>query len=158
MLHKAIDVAQPGDVIVAEVGGDTEAGIFGEIMALAAKTKGIAGLVINGSVRDIRAISAMQFPVFAAGVCMTGTGKDHIGYINHPLSCAGVIVHPGDIVVGDDDGVVVLPRNEAETILEVCKKREEREHAWKRAILAGTSTMQLQNLGPLLASKGLVEE
>ncbi|MBI4278961.1 MAG: 4-carboxy-4-hydroxy-2-oxoadipate aldolase/oxaloacetate decarboxylase [Armatimonadetes bacterium] len=158
ILQKAIEVAQPGDVIVAEVGGDTEAGVWGEIMSYAAHTRGIAGLVVNGSVRDVRATREMGFAIFAAGICMKGTGKDHLGYVNHPMSCAGVLVHPGDVILGDDDGVVVIPREEAEGLVEICRNREKREEEWKALIRAGKTSMDFQNLRPLFASKGLIEE
>lgn len=149
--------AGAGDVIVADVGGDTEAGIWGEIMTFAAQTKGISGLVINGAVRDVKGIRELGFPVFALAVCMKGTGKDHLGYINHPISCAGAIVNPGDVVLGDDDGVVVIPQAESTDLIDVCARRELREQEWKQAIRSGKITMDLQNLGPVLQAKGLVE-
>jgi 4-hydroxy-4-methyl-2-oxoglutarate aldolase len=157
ILQKAIEVAGTGDVIVAEVGGDIEAGVWGEIMTFAAQTRGIAGLVINGAVRDAKGIRELGFPVFAAGISMKGTGKDHLGYINHPISCAGVVVNPGDVVLGDDDGVVIIPQAESTGLIEICKRREVREQEWKQAIRSGKITMDLQNLGPLFQEKGLVE-
>ncbi len=158
MLQKAIEVARPGDVIVAEVGGDTEAGIWGEIMSYGAHARGVAGLVINGSVRDVRATRELGFVIFAAGICMKGTGKDHLGYINHPITCAGVLVNPGDVILGDEDGVVVIPQDEAGELIAICERREKREEEWKALIREGKTSMDFQNLRPLFASKGLIEE
>lgn len=159
LIHQvAIHVAQPGDVIVAQVGGDTEAGIWGELMALCAQRRGVAGLVIDGAVRDVAGIQAMQFPVFAKAICMKGTGKEKLGWINHPIVCGGVYVRPGDLVAADDDGVVVLPQERLQEILELCNTRQERERRTIEKIEAGMSTFEIQGLEELTKAKGLVWE
>jgi 4-hydroxy-4-methyl-2-oxoglutarate aldolase len=154
----AIHVAQPGDVIVAQVGGDTEAAIWGELMALCAKRRGVAGLVIDGAVRDVSGMRAMQFPVFAKAVTMKGTSKEKLGWINHPIVCGGVYVRPGDIVAADDDGVVILPQERLQEVLELCRARQERERQTIAKIEKGMSTYEIQNLEPVTEAKGLVWE
>ena len=106
MLLKAIDIAKPGDVIVADVGGYGETEGWGEITSLAYKVKGIAGLVMNGSVRDVLTVKEMGFPVFCQGLCIKGMVKETPFTINHPISCGDVIAYPGDLIIGDDEVVV----------------------------------------------------
>jgi 4-hydroxy-4-methyl-2-oxoglutarate aldolase len=117
MLHVAISCAQPGDVMVATVKGYTEAGIWGEIASTAAQKRGIKGLVTDGAVRDVTPMAQLGFPVFARGISIKGTTKKQAGYINIPIIIAGETVNPGDIVVGDADGVVIVPLAEAEFVL-----------------------------------------
>ena len=126
-LLKAIDLAQPGDILVVDFGNNSEVSPWGAIAATASLEKGIAGLVINSSVRDIDELKTISFPVFALGSCMKGTTKNCFGFINHPINCGGVTVKPGDIIVGDDDGVVVVKQEEASEILRKSKERDERE-------------------------------
>jgi len=127
LVHKAIDIAQPGDIIVIAAEGDTHSAILGEIMAHMAEKKGVAGYLIDGCIRDSEAIQEMDFPVFAIGVSPKGPYKDGPGEINFPVSCGGVIINPGDIIVGDRDGVVVIPPSEAEMIYQEAKKVLEKE-------------------------------
>src|SRR5208283_4230024 len=117
MLHKAIYVAGPGDVIVADAKGFTEAGAWGEIMAVAAQARGIAGLVFNGAVRDSQAMTDLGFPVFSRALCIKGTEKISLGWINQRLILDNVTVYPGDLILGDRDGVVVVKREDAAEIL-----------------------------------------
>ncbi len=133
LTHKALDVAQPGDVIVIDAQGDTSVAILGEIMCHYARARGITGFVVDGAVRDADGIREMGFPVFARGVTPIGPFKNGPGEINVPIACGGVAVHPGDIIVGDDDGVIVVPRLEAKEILEKTKIQAEKE---ARAIAA----------------------
>lgn len=159
LIHQvAIHVARPGDVIVAQVGGDTEAAIWGELMARCAQHRGVAGLVIEGAVRDVDGIKALQFPVFAKAICMKGTGKEKIGWINHPITCGGVYVKPGDLVVGDYDGVVVVPREQTQEVLERCIARQEKEKMVINQIDEGLSTFEIQGLEELSKSIGLTWE
>jgi 4-hydroxy-4-methyl-2-oxoglutarate aldolase len=159
MLHLAISLAKPGDVLVAAVGGYTEAGLWGEIASEAAIAQQICGLVTDGAVRDVAAISRLGFPVFARGVCIKGTAKLQAGLINHPISIAGELVHPGDIIVGDDDGVVVVPSAEAETVLEAAHKIEKREARIIDAIKQdGALTLDLLNLRATIHELGLDQE
>jgi regulator of RNase E activity RraA len=118
MVHKAIDMAQPGDVIVVEAGGDMSHAILGELMCLYAKSRGIKGFVVDGPVRDGVAIKQMGYPVFAKGLSPRGPYKEGPGEINVPISCGGMPVSPGDLVIGDSDGVVVVPREAAGEIFE----------------------------------------
>jgi 4-hydroxy-4-methyl-2-oxoglutarate aldolase len=110
-IHAAIAQARAGDLLVVDFKGFLEAGPFGEIMAHACRQKGIVGLVIDGCVRDSVEIQTMNFPLFARGLCIRGTSKLRLGSVGRPITCAGVSVSPGDIVLGDDDGVVVVPRS-----------------------------------------------
>jgi len=127
MVNKALDMAQPGDVIVIDASGDMNSAIFGEIMVRMAEKKNLAGYLVDGCIRDSGAIKKMNFPVFARGVSPKGPYKDGPGEINLPISCGGVIIRPGDIIVGDEDGVVVIPPEEAENILQKAIAKEEKE-------------------------------
>ncbi|WP_256831910.1 RraA family protein [Paenibacillus sp. Pae15] len=138
MVHKAIDLAQPGDVIVVDAGGDVTNAIVGEIMMRIAQKKGIAGFVIDGSIRDTEAFKNDVFPVYARGVTHRGPYKDGPGEINVPVSVGGMIVHPGDIMVGDADGLAVVPLEQAEEILELVKKQQVKEEAILKSIEDGT--------------------
>jgi len=138
MVHKAIDMAQRRDVIVVDAGGDVTQAIIGELMMRHAQKRGIAGLVINGAVRDLATIGADTYPVYGAGVTHRGPYKDGPGEINVPVAIGGMVVHPGDIVVGDEDGVVAVPLLEAEGILELTAAQRRREDKTMVEILAGT--------------------
>ncbi len=158
MLHKAVSLAQPGDLLVVENDGFIEAGMWGEIITVAAMEKGITGLVTNGGVRDTVQIRQLGFPVFCAGVSIKGTTKSVPGKINHPVSFEGVIIHPGDIIVGDNDGVVVVPRAEAQKVLEAAQAKEAAEAEIIRKIRAGQSTMDLLGLQEAYQRLDLSEE
>lgn len=138
MVHKALDLAEPGDVIVVDAGGDLTNAIVGEIMMRLAKKRGIAGFVIDGSIRDLEAFNNDVFPVFARGVTHRGPYKDGPGEINVPVSIGGMVVHPGDIIVGDLDGVAVVPQDQAEEILFLAREQKAREEAILRAIEEGS--------------------
>lgn len=158
MLHKAISIAEPGDVLVVNIGDYEEAGAWGEIATVAAMERGIKGLIIDGGVRDTQAIKSLGFPVFCRSISIKATTKKLIGYINHPITCGGVTVNPGDIVLGDADGVVVIKREDVE---EVIKRAEERENFERRVIeelRKGKLTIDLLNLRQVLEGEGLTEE
>ncbi len=157
MLHKAIYVAEKGDVLVVSVGGFIEAGPWGEIMTVAARVRGIAGLVIDGSIRDSIAIEELGFPVFTKGLSIKGTTKDSLGYINHPVIIGGVTVHPGDVILGDADGVVVASQKDLSEVLEKCKLREEKEERIKKELQMGKSTLELYGFDKILQAKGMTE-
>lgn len=144
-LHRALDIAQPGDVLVAFVSGAFEHGYWGEIMTTMAQQRGLAGLVIDGGVRDARLLAQMGFATFSRGLCLRGTGKDFgaIGWINHPLLIGDVTVHAGDLVVADDDGVVVLPRERAADIVARGRQRETDEAAIVDRLRSGASTLDV---------------
>jgi 4-hydroxy-4-methyl-2-oxoglutarate aldolase len=157
-IHKALELAQAGDVLVIDAGDYTEAGLLGEIMCYYAKTKGLAGIVTNGAVRDIRAIEAMNFPVFSQSISMGGTVKEKFGEINTPIKCGGVSVNPGDIVVGDDDGVVVVPQKEAKRISSEALAKIDSEREIKNLIDQGKSTMEIYGFSKKLDNLDIVYE
>jgi 4-hydroxy-4-methyl-2-oxoglutarate aldolase len=126
-LHYAVAHKVPGDVLVCDMKGFEEGGPFGELMATQAMAQGFKGLVIDACVRDGIDLNKMKFPVFARGLCPKGTTKVTPGKINVPITCAGVPVGPGDIIVADDDGVVVVPLASAEAVLEKCRARDKKE-------------------------------
>jgi 4-hydroxy-4-methyl-2-oxoglutarate aldolase len=146
-LHRAIYVAKPGDVLVVHVSGEHDWGYWGEIMSAAAKERALAGLVIDGCVRDGAILREFGFPVFARGLCIRGTGKDFgaIGWVNHPVLFDDLVVHAGDLVVGDTDGVVVLPRDQATAIVKAAAERESKETEIIRRIRAGERTLEVYN-------------
>ncbi len=128
MVHKALEIAKPGDVIVINAFGDMNSAILGEIMVRIALKHELAGFVVDGCIRDLEGIRDLNFPVFSKGVNPKGPYKDGPGEINYPISCGGVIVNPGDIVLGDRDGIVIIPPKNASSILkEVEMKAREEE-------------------------------
>lgn len=120
---KAIGTAKPGDVLVVDSKGDTYRAIAGDFVVGLMQTMGIRALVVDGVIRDIIAIKALNFPVFSRGTTVASSGKAGVGDINIPISCGGVAVYPGDIIIGDADGVVVVPRNKAEEILTKAREK-----------------------------------
>jgi RraA family protein len=137
MIHKALDLVRPGDVIVVDGDGDTTRALIGEIMATIASTRGSAGLVINGAIRDAGAIGKSDFPVFARAAIHRGPYKNGPGEINVSVSIGGLVINPGDIVVGDDDGVVAFPQAIAATLLQAVRSQEKKEADILKSILEG---------------------
>jgi RraA family protein len=137
LVHKAIDMARQGDIIVIAAEGDIHSAILGEIMVLMAETKGIAGYLVDGCIRDVEIIEEMSLPVFTIGISPRGPYKDGPGEINFPVSCGGVIINPGDIIVGDKDGAVVIPPAYAQAIYQEAKKVSEKEEIVKEKIKKG---------------------
>ena len=155
-LHKAIEVAAEGDVLVVDAKGNKEAGgMWGEIMTIAAQTKGIRGIVIDGAVRDVRALLDLRFPTFASAISPGGTIKKTLGSINTPIVCGGVAVHPGDVVVGDADGVVVVPMNLSENLITKAEQRENAETEIKKRLRMGETTMKIYGFDQLLAGENV---
>ncbi len=144
-LHRALDIAAPGDVLVVCTGGVREHGYWGEIMATMAQARGVAGLVIDGCVRDGARLAQMGFPVFARGLAMRGTGKDFgaLGWINHPIRLGDVTVHAGDLIVADGDGVVAVPFARVADVVEKAQGRERDEAAILRRLAAGEATLDV---------------
>lgn len=155
MIHHALTLAEPGDVLVVDFKGMVEAGPWGDVLTAAAIARGIAGLVIDGCVRDAVTIRDLGFPVFSRGTNMKGTTKVMPGPVAVPIVCAGVPVCPGDIVVGDDDGVVVVPLAQAADVLEKARAREAKEDAFRRDLAAGKTTVELLHLESYLQAAGL---
>ena len=146
-LHRALVLAQPGDVLVVYTNGAYEHGYWGEVMTTAAKVRGLAGLVIDASVRDADLLEQIGFPVFSRGLSIRGTGKDYgaIGWINEPVLIGNVTVNAGDLIVGDRDGVVAIPRERAADVVQMAANREADEAAICKRIEAGETTMQIYN-------------
>ena len=143
LLHRAYAYAKPGDVIVANCSGFYEAGYWGDLMSLGAKTKGINGLVIDGCVRDANDIEAMGFPVFSRGLCILGTSNHGDGFLNEPIIIGGVLINPGDIIIGDRDGVVVIPQNRITEAIEKSAAREAKEENVRRQLREGKTSLQI---------------
>lgn len=139
LTHKAIDMAERGDVILVDAGGALDHAIIGEIMSSHACKRGIAGMIIDGAIRDVDAISASDFPVYACGVTHRGPYKDGPGEINVTISIAGMVVNPGDIIVGDADGIVAIPQSDAERIIALTIAQKEKEEAILASIASGAS-------------------
>ena len=138
MVHKAIDIAEPGDVIVVDAGGDLTSAIVGELMLLQVAKRGIAGVIINGSVRDLSWIQASDFPVYAAGVTHRGPYKDGPGEINGPIAIDGMVIEAGDMILGDEDGFVCVPYDNLATVLETTIAKKAAEDQMMTEIAAGT--------------------
>lgn len=158
MLLKAIQLAHPGDVIVLDCGRCVEAGPFGEVAATECVTKGVAGLVTTGSVRDTAEIIDLGFPVYTSGISIVGTVKESLGLINHTICAGDVIVHPGDIILGDDDGIVVIPLEKAQEALEKSDARVDKENKVMDRLRAGESLFDIYGYDAVLKRQGCVEE
>ncbi|MEW6046815.1 MAG: 4-carboxy-4-hydroxy-2-oxoadipate aldolase/oxaloacetate decarboxylase [Bacillota bacterium] len=157
-IHYAVTFARPGDVLVVDTGNHADAGPWGDVLTTAAMARCIAGLVIDGSVRDAESIRSMGFPVFARGTCMKGTTKQLPGDINVPILCGGVLVSPGDLVLGDDDGVVVVPKAQLVSVLEAARQREAKEERMRAELRAGKTTVELLGLEEVLRATGMLKE
>lgn len=153
-LHAAIHVACKGDIIVCTMGGNPEQGPFGELMAVCSKSKGIAGLAIDSGVRDGEAIKEIEFPVFCKGHCIKGTYKKDFGTVNHPINFGGQVINPGDIIIGDDDGLVVVQKEFSEQILSSCIERMQDEEIIREKLLDRTDTWDLMKFGEKMKNKG----
>lgn len=144
-LHRAIYLAEPGDVLVVHVNGVFEHGYWGEIMSTAARVRKLGGLVIDGCVRDGALLAEVGFPVFARGLCIRGTGKDFDapGFINYPALFGDVTVNAGDLVVGDGDGVVVIGRTSAQAVIHGAGRRAEAERGFLSRLEHGESSLNI---------------
>ncbi len=158
MLHKALQLAQKGDVLVASTYSYPEAGYWGGLMAGSAIARQLGGLAIDGCVRDSAEIVELGFPVFCRGTCMRGTAKGTLGRVNHPILFGDVVVEPGDLVLGDDDGLVIVARSEIATVLKAAQERVAQEEKKAAALAQGISSVELNNLDKVFHSLGLVEE
>ena len=138
MVHKAIDIANPGDVVVVDAGGDLTNAIIGELMLAQMVKRGLAGIVINGAIRDSGALAQQGFPVFAAGVTHRGPYKDGPGEINVAIAIDGMVIEPGDMILGDDDGFVAIGFDDAEKVLAATEAKQAAEQKQMAQIEAGT--------------------
>lgn len=158
MLQVAIHYAQPGDVLVISAGEFAEAGTFGDVLGNACKAKGIAGVVTDSGVRDTRELRELGLPVFSGSVSIKGTVKETLGALNQSIVIGGEIVHPGDIIKGDADGVVVVRREEAREAAELSAARDATEADLIQKYWAGGTTIDLCNLTEVLRAKGLTTD
>jgi RraA family protein len=138
MVHKSLDIAEPGDVVVVDTSGSAMTAVLGDLISTKARHRGIAGFVVDGLIRDLGAIQALgDFPVFASGVTPVGPLHRGPGEINYPINAGGVVVHPGDIIVGDLNGVVAIPSETAEALLERLRSRAQAEADYRDAVARG---------------------
>jgi 4-hydroxy-4-methyl-2-oxoglutarate aldolase len=155
-LHVAVEQCQKGDILVAAPTSPCEDGYFGELIATQLQTRGVAGLILEAGCRDVAEITKMGFPVWSRAVFAQGTVKETVGNVNLPLVCAGQLVNPGDLIVADDDGVVVVRRKEAANVLQMSREREEKEAKSRVRYLRGELSLDVNNMRGKLAEKGLI--
>jgi len=156
MIHVAAELCQDGDILVVAPTSYSDAGYFGDLLGTLMKSRGAHGVVLDAGCRDIADLKEMGFPVWSNAVSAQGTVKETLGDVNIPVVCGGQTVNPGDIVVADDDGVVIVARTEAADVLENVKARDEKEAGIRKRYAAGELGLDMNNMRPALEAKGLV--
>lgn len=156
IIHKAITMAEPGDILIIDCNGYTDTGHVGELMCTSCQANGLAGLVIDGAYRDSKELAEMEFPVYGRGVNPQGPLKQDPGSINITISCGGVSVDPGDIVIGDDDGLAVIPQEGAETVLELSHEKLNAEDSTREEVLEGKYLFELKGYDELFENLNVV--
>lgn len=155
MIHVAVEQCREGDLLVVAPTSPSDAGYFGELLACSLRARGVAGLIIEGGCRDVAALEAMGFPVWSRAISAQGTVKETLGSVNQPLVCAGQLVEPGDLVLADDDGVVVVRRTDAAQVLQAAAARDAKEAVTRERLMAGELGLDIYGMRDALARKGL---
>ena len=155
MLHAAIELCEPGDVLVVTTTSESTDGMFGELLGVSARAHGVAGLVIEAGVRDVADLTAMDFPVWSKAISAQGTVKNTPGSVNVPVVCAGVTIHPGDVIVADVDGVVVVPRSDAAEVARLGADRVAKEQKTRERLRKGELGLDFYGLRAKLAELGV---
>jgi len=155
MLHVAIELCRPGDLLVVGCSAECTDGMFGELLATSLIARGVRGLVIDAGCRDVSALRKLAFPVWSKAISAKGTVKATIGAVNVPIVCAGALVHAGDVIVADDDGVVVVPRGAVPNVVADCESRMEKEAVNRKRLAAGELGLDIYDMRAKLAAAGL---
>ncbi len=156
MIHAAVELCQAGDVLVVTCTAESTDGMFGDLLATSLRSRGVAGLVINAGVRDVADLTAMDFPVWAKAISAQGTVKATLGSVNVPITCAGQLVRPGDVVIGDVDGVVVVPRQDVADVVIAGQQRLAKEEKNRERLRAGEAGLDMYGLRAKLKDLGVV--